>query len=295
MKYFVRDWDNNSIKSKEIMQKYSDYYKNIEKHISINIKNALYNRHDTHIFKTYFQEKDYVMELEEKIWGNAYIIFKNANIKKDINIKDEYWLYDEIYKVKEKYKIHILFNKSEIIIECDDIYIKVKDKDYFKNLYLKGFYNIDISNNDKKNITNVVKDKEFICGYSMLNTWEKLIYSFIQIYMHIQYYKYNNIEEKLENYYYNLSIEEKKSTYQTLFSELEEKLIRSVKILEQHKEKINKKDLNNIINKFFRIFNEKHITIERKNQLYLKLGEEIVVDFNNLYRIILQYINENII
>ncbi len=295
MRYFIKGWDDNSIKSKEIMQKYNNYYKIIEKEIPANIKNVLYNRHDTHILKTYFKGKDYIMELEEKIWGNAYIIFKNATIKKDINIKDEYWLYDEIYKIKEKYEIHILFNKSDTIIECDDAYIRVKNKDYFKDLYIKEDYCIDLANTDMKNIANVVMDKEFVCGYSMLNTWEQLIYSFIQIYMHIKYYKYNNIEEKLANHYYNLSVKEKKDIYQILFTKLEEKLIKSIKVLGQYNRKINEKDLNNIINKFLAIYNKNNITIERKNQLYLNLGERIFYDLNNIYKIIIQYIDKNLI
>ena len=294
MKYFVRDWNKDIIKSKKIMQEYSNYYKSIEEQISVNVKNVLYNRHDTHILSTYFQEKDYVMELEEKIWGKAYIILKNANIKESTNIKDEYWLYDEVYKINGKYEIHILFDELDIIIECDEAYIKVKSTDYFKNLYIKEDYSIDLFNN-KKDIANAVMDKESICGYITLNTWEQLIYSFMIIYLHIKYYKYNNIEEKLKNHYYSFSREEKEEIYQVLFSELEENLIRSIKTLEKYREEINEEQLNNIINKFLTIYNNKDITIKRKNQLYLNFGEEISSDLNKIYKIILQYINKRFI
>ena len=294
MKYFVRDWDKDIIKSKKIMQEYSNYYKAIEEQISVNVKNVLYNRHDTHILSTYFQEKDYVMELEEKIWGKAYIILKNANIKESTNIKDEYWLYDEVYNINGRYEIHILFDELDIIIECDEAYIRVKSKDYFKNLYIKEDYSIDLFNN-KKDIANAVMDKEAICGYITLNTWEQLIYSFMMIYLHIKYYKYNNIEEKLKNHYYSFSTEEKEEIYQVLFSELEENLIRSIKTLEKYREEINEEQLYNIINKFLTIYNNKDITIKRKNQLYLNFGEEISSDLNKIYKIILQYINKRFI
>lgn len=295
MKYFVKGWDNNIINSKKVIKKYNNYYKTIEKQISVNVKNVLCNRHDSHILKAYFQETDYIMELEEKIWGKAYIVFKNATVKKNINIKDDYWLYDEIYKIKEEYEIHILFNKSDIIIKCSDAYIRLKNKEYFKALYKKEDYSIDLANSNKKDIASVVMDKEFVCGYIMLNTWEQLIYSFMQIYVHIKYYKYNNIEEKLTNHYYELSEEERKNTYQILFSKLEERLIESIKILEKYKETINEKDLNDIISKFLAIYNKNDITIERKNQLYLNLGEEVLFDLNNIYKIILQYIDKNFI
>lgn len=59
--------------------------------------------------------------------------------------------------------------------------------------------------------------------------------------------------------------------------------------------KINEKNLDNIINKFLVVYNRNDITIERKNQLYLNLGEEQFFDFDNIYKMILQYINKNLI
>lgn len=44
MKYFVRDWNKDIIKSKKIMQEYSNYYKSIEEQISVNVKNVLFIR-----------------------------------------------------------------------------------------------------------------------------------------------------------------------------------------------------------------------------------------------------------
>lgn len=243
MKYFVRDWCEDINKRKKIMQEYNDYYKTIEQQISVNVKNVLRNKHDMHIVKAYFQEKDYVMELEEKIWGKAYIIFKNTIVKHNSSIEEEYWLYDEVYKKQDKYEIHILLSKSDIIIMCEDAYISINSKNYYKDMYIKEDYNIDLADNNKKDIANIVIDKEFTCGYAMLDQWEKIVYSFIQIYKHVNYYKYNNIDNTMERKYYNFSMREKEEIYSNLLSELEERLNKSVKVLEMNNQIIQSKEL----------------------------------------------------
>ena len=130
----------------------------------------------------------------------------------------------------------------------------------------------------------------------MLNSWEQLVYSFIQIYTHINYYKYNNIENKLVNNYYNLTLEEKQNTYKNLFSMLEENLINSIKILEKYKEIIRGKEIDKVINKFLEIYNKRDMAMERKNQLYLNLDEQIISsDLNNIYKRILECVNADLI
>lgn len=296
MKYFIKGWYEDNSKVEKIRREYNNHYKSIEDKLSANVKNMLKGRHDTHIIKTFFIENNYIMELEERIWGTANIIFCNATVKHSNNIKDEYWLYDEIYQVSDKIEIHISFNKSDIIIMCDDAYISIEDKDYFKDLYVKEDYNIDIADNNKVDIANMVMDKESVCGYIMLNSWEQLVYSFIQIYTHINYYKYNNIEDKLVNHYYNLSLEKKQNTYKNLFSMLEENLINSIKILEKYKEIIKGKEIDNVINKFLEIYNKRDMAMERKNQLYLNLDKQIKSsDLNNIYKRILECINADLI
>lgn len=294
MKYFVKDWYKDIDKSKKIIQEYNDYYKTIEQQISVNVKNVFKNKHDTYIVKAYFQEKDYVMELEEKIWGKAYIIFKNATVKCNSNIKEEYWLYNEVYKNESKYEIHILFSKSDIIIMCDDAYISIKNKDYFKDLYIKEDYSIDLADNNKKDIANVVIDKELTCGYIMLNEWEKIIYSFIQIYIHINYYKYNSIDDTIERQYYNFSTQERKEKYRQLLSELEERLNKSIKVLERNNQIMESKELSIIISEFLGVYNNKDISLYNKNQLYVNLSNEISSDINNIYISIIEYINNNL-
>ncbi|MFR0823386.1 MAG: DUF4085 family protein [Clostridia bacterium] len=298
VKYFVKGWYENSNKAKKTIEEYNHYYKSIENQLSASVKNILRDRHDTHIMNTYFIENNYIMELEEHIWGKANIIFHNATVKHSNDIKDEYWLYDEIYKVLDKIELHILLNKSEIIIICDDAYITVEDKAYFKNLYIKEDYNINIMDN-KDNIASTILNKEKVCGFIMLNSWEQLIYSFIQVYMHIRYYKYNNIDDKLENHYYkcypNLSPEGKQKIYEKLFIALEEKLINSIKILEKYKHIIKEKELDSMINKFLEIYNKKDVSVEDKNQLYLNLGEQITFDLCNIYKRILECINADLI
>lgn len=295
VKYFVKDWCKNQKKAKEIIRKYNTYYKSIENKLSINIKNILDGRHDTHIVKTYFTGNNYIMELDECIWGKAKIIFCNAAVKYNSNINDEYWLYDEIYKVLDKIELHISFSKSDIIIICEDAYISIEERNYFKELYLKEDFNIEVANNNKIDIANTVINKKGTCGNIMLKPWEKLIYSFIQIYIHINYYKYNNIEDKIANQYHNLSAEDKNNIYKILFSNLEENLIDNIKVLEKYKYIINEKELDNLIDKILEIYNTKGISIEYKNELYLNLENQIIFNCNNIYKRILQCIDENLI
>lgn len=295
MKYFVKDWYEDSDKAYKIMKEYDTHYKSIEYKLSSNVKNVLRDRHDTHIINTSFIENNYIMELEEHTWGKANIIFCNATVKHSDNIKDDYWLYDEIYLVSDKIEIHISFGKSDTIIVCDDAYISIEDKDYFKNLYEREDFKIELADTDKEDIANTVINKEHICGNVMLKPWELLIFSFIQIYSHINYYKYNNIQDKLINHYYNLSPEEKENMYRHLFSELEEKLIKSINILDKHKNIIKSQELENVIDKFLEIYNKKDTPIETKNQLYLNLDKQIpLCDLNNIYIRILECINANL-
>lgn len=295
MKYFVKGWYEDNSKAEKIIREYNNYYKSIEAKLSASMKNMLKGRHDTHIIRTYFKENNYIMELEERIWGKANIVFCNATLKDNSNIKDEYWLYDEIYPILDKIEINILLNKSEIAVVCSDAYININDKDYFKTLYIKEDFNIDLADNNKNHIANTVIDKENMCGSIMLKSWEELVYSFIQIYSHIKYYKYNNIEDKLVYHYYNLSSEDKKNMYKILFSDLEKSLIKSIKILQQYQAVIKEKELDNIINKFLGIYNQNDISMQRKNELYLNLDKKITCNLNNLYKRILECIDTNII
>ncbi len=107
VKYFVKGWYKNTNKAKKTIEEYKHYYKTIENQLSASVKNILRDRHDTHIMNTHFIENNYIMELEEHIWGKANIIFHNATVKHSNDIKDEYWLYDEIYKVSDKIELHI--------------------------------------------------------------------------------------------------------------------------------------------------------------------------------------------
>lgn len=134
MKYFKRGWFANPEKVDDIIKEYENYYKTIENQLSDNLKQVMKNRHDTHIVKTYFEDKNYIMELDEEIWGKAKFVFENADIKVTGQIKNEWWLYDEVYKVGEKSEVHILFDKAEIIILCGDAHIEIEESEYFKKL-----------------------------------------------------------------------------------------------------------------------------------------------------------------
>lgn len=292
MRYFANGWDENNVKAEKTIHEYHNYYKSIENDLPDNFKYVIRDRHDTHIVNTYFIENNYVMELEEHIWGKAKIIFCNATIKHCTHIKDDYWLYDEVYKVLDKIELHILFSSAEIVIMCDDAYINVEDKNYFKSLFEKEKYDNDVTDDT---IATVVVDKESTCGFVELKPWEQLIFSFIQIYTHIKYYKYNNIEDKLVNTCYNLSYEERQNMYEYLLSTLERRLINSIEILQKYKEIIKDKELDNIINNFLTIYNKKNISMEKKNQLYLDFGKNISFDLAKTYKKILECIEANLI
>lgn len=295
MKYFVKNWAKNDKQAEKVIKEYQEHYKTIENKLSDDVKRVIHNRHDTHIVKSYFSEKDYIMELDEEVWGKTKFIFKNAEVKRNSDIKDEYWLDNEIYKVLDKTEIHIQFNKSDTIIVCDDAYISIENKEYFKELYKKENYNIDIFDTNKTNIINEVRNKKFICGRDMLEPWEQLIYSFSEIYRHINYYKYNNIENILKYQYEKYSIEEQKEIYIKLFKQMEKDLINNINIIKKYKETIKEEDLNYIINRLLGIYNKKDVPIQNKNQLYMNFNEELKIDLNKIYKKLLEYIEEGFI
>ena len=291
MKYFVKDWYKSESQAKRIIREYNLYYQSIEKELSEDVKKVLHNRHDTHIIKTYFEKKDYVMELDEHIWGKAYFVFQDAIVSHSNNIKNEYWLYDEVYKIEDKIEIHILFNKSDIIIKCNNAYLRIEQKNYFKELYKKGNPNIELNNN----IINAVIDKEMTCGLDALKPWEQLVFSYINIYKHINYYKHNDIDFLMENHYYTYSEEEKKEIYVQLFTAIEKNIINSIEILKRYQDIIKDENLNYIIRRLLGIYNKKNIPIKEKNQLYLQLNKGLQFDFNKTYKRILTCIDEGLI
>lgn len=293
MKFFVKGWYEDYNKAEEVMRKYHNYYRTIENQLPDSIKNVLKGRHDTHIVNTFFENNNYIMNLDEHEWGKPSIIFSNAIIKKTANIENEYWLYDEVYLQLDKIELHISLSKSDIVIVCDDAYISVEDKDYFKKSYAKEDFNIDLGNN-KEDIANTVINKEKICGFIMLQPWEKLIYSFIQIYLHINYYQYNNIEDKIEKHYYNFSEEEKQNKYKILLLEFEESLRNSISILQKYKTIIDDKELDSVIKRFLETL-DSDVTLKEKNQLYLNLCKQSPKNPNKIYRRILECINGNLI
>lgn len=293
MKFFVKGWYEDYSKAEEVMRKYHNYYRTIENQLPDSIKNVLKGRHDTHIVNTFFENNNYIMNLDEHEWGKPSIIFSNAIIKKTDNIENEYWLYDEVYLQLDKIELHISLSKSDIVIVCDDAYISVEDKDYFKKSYAKEDFNIDLGNN-KEDIANTVINKEKICGFIMLQPWEKLIYSFIQIYLHINYYQYNNIEDKIEKHYYNFSEEEKQNKYKILLLEFEESLRNSISILQKYKTIIDDKELDSVIKRFLETL-DSNVTLKEKNQLYLNLCKQSPKNPNKIYRKILECINGNLI
>lgn len=307
MKYFKNGWENKK-NSDRIMKEYDEYYQSIEQQLSDRVKKAI-DRHDDHIVKMYFEDKDYIMELEEKIWGKGKIVFSNANIRHNADKQDIYWLYEEIYKVQDKLEIHISFHKSkkfsDIIVLCDDVYVRIEEKEYFKKIYNSKRYNIicDEKINNKKDsliyndeiIHNVI-DKENFSGMNMLNTWEKLIFSFYQIYMQAKCYKYNNIDELIINHYYNYSNKEKEEIYIQLFKNLEKNIIDNISILREYNNVIKNIDLKYVIEQLQLVYNKKDILIQEKNTLYLNLNEKLIdIDFDKIYEKILEYINNELI
>ena len=131
----------------------------------------------------------------------------------------------------------------------------------------------------KENIIQTVIDKEIICGYDKLKKWEQLIYSFYEIYSHIHYYNYNSIDEAVEHYPYYLSEEEKQDRYKALFTDLEERLIRSIKALEEYREVIKEKELDEVISKLLEVYNKKRYNRASKKPIISKFKQRCISKF----------------
>lgn len=339
MKYFGREWLTNPKKADEIVKEYEKYYETIENQLSDNLKQVMNHRHDTHITKTYFENKNYIMELKKEIWGKVKLIFNNAEIKAKGKIEDECWIYDEVYKIGEKLEIHILFDKAEIIILCDDAHMEIKENEYFKELNekrkksgkkiitkeenmksLMELYNqaTHLSEEERKKfletllseqiteteldpiwddeIVNTVMSKEHICGLNSLRDWEKLVYCFYNICIHVRFYKDNTIEDILTRQYYNYSSLNKKEIYIQLFKNLEKNIIDNINVLRKYNNVIKDNNLKYMIEQLQKAYNKKDIPIKEKNQLYLKLNEGLMdIDFNSIYEKILDCINKELI
>lgn len=339
MKYFKRGLFAKSEKIDDIIKKYESYYKTIESQISDSLKQVMKHRHDTHIVNTYFENKNYIMELDKEIWGKARLIFENADVKVNGKIQDEWWLYDEVYKTGEKTEIHILFDKIEAIIICVDAHIEIDENEYFKKLNekrkkdgkkiitkeehmnsLMELYNqaIHLNKGERQKflkmlslekitdteldsvwddeIISTVENKEHITGLNLLEKWERLIYSFYNIYTHVKFYKNNNIEEILVRQYHNYSDKEKEEIYIKLFKNLEENIINNINIIRKYDDIIGNHNLNYVIEQLQGVYNRKDVHIKEKNQLYLKLNERLMdIDFDSIYERILECINEGLI
>ena len=83
-------------------------------------------------------------------------------------------------------------------------------------------------------IVNTVTNKAHINGLHSLKKWEKLIYSFYETYLHVKFYKNNNIEDILMRQYYNCSNKEKEEMYILLFRNLEKNIIENITILKKY-------------------------------------------------------------
>ncbi len=326
MKYFKRGWFSNPKEIEGIINEYENYYKTIENQLSDNIKQIMKHRHDTHIVKTYVENKDYIMDLDEEIWGKAKFVFRNAEIKINGKIEDEWWLYDEVYKVGDKIEIHILFDKADIIIICDDAYIEVEEKEYLKNIYnkmntkendeiinkfIKSLEESNMSKKEKEHLkvlylyddikpicpipnklypSEIIENKKDICGYDLLNTEEKVIFHFVRMYTFI---KYNNIENIVKSEY---SMREQMETQEQIFKQFEEDMAKSLKELKKYKDIINNKEFDYIIKILLEICNKKDVPTKEKKQLYLNVkGKFKNIDFNKIYEKILKCINEDLI
>ncbi len=301
MKYFVNGWETRK-NSEKIIEQYDKYYCSIENQLSDNVKRAINYRHDTHIVKTYFEDTDYIMELDEEIWGKGKIVFTNATVRHNSDKKDVYWLYEEIYKVTDKLEIHISFykanKKSDIIVLCDDVYVRIEEKEYFKNLYNETISRLNENNNLKNDkIIQIIENKKMICGFYMLNIWEQLIFNFNQIYETIKYSKDKNIDDLIENYYYSCSETEKENIYKEKFIEYEENIKENIKILMKYREILKEQGLRYIINSVLGVYNKNNISMKEKNQMYLKTNEKLLkdVNFGKIYMRILDCIAEGLI
>ncbi len=299
MKYFVRGWFIDSEKADKIMKEYNGYYRTIENQLSDSTKNLLRHRHDTHIVRAHFIGKDYVMELDKKIWGQVKFVFYNAKVQLNDGdkIKNECWLYDEIYKLQNKIEIHILFVAVDAIITCDDAGVSIEEKEYFEELYKKEDYTMDLSQTTKTSIQNAIINKAMTCGNEKLKSWEKLIYSFLEIYSHINYYKNNTIEEKVEGHYSYSSKKEKEEIYKFLFDDLEKKITNHANTLKKYEDIIKINNFNYMVNKLIETYSSGNTPMEQKSFTYLVINEEILnqVDFKQIYKRILDCIDKGLI
>ena len=90
--------------------------------------------------------------------------------------------------------------------------------------------------------------------------------------------------------YYNYSLKEQEKIYIQLFKNLEKNIIESVQILEKYQDIIDEKELKEIIIKLLKIYNEKNIKTPDKNKLYLQITYDINIDFNRIYKRLLDCI-----
>lgn len=301
MEYYKECFINNKSVEEEKNHKIE------ERELLENAEKILNNRHDTHIVKMYFEKNNFIMDLDKKVWGQARIVFINASVKynntrektntmNNEEIQNEYWLFYKIHKTFNNLKIDISLSKYDISILCNDIYVKVEEKEYFNKLYESCTINLyEEIYDDKEGIANAVLDKEINCGKKKLTTWEQLLFSFVQIYEHFSSYRYRNIDTLMGMNYYNYSLKEQEKIYIQLFKNLEKNIIESVQILEEYQDIINEKELKEIIIELLTIYNKEKIKIADKNKLYLQLTYDMNIDFNRIYKRILDCIYEGLI
>ncbi len=325
MKYFKRGWYANPKDVDRIIESYNSYYRTIENQLSDNVKQVMKHRHDTHIVEAYMEGKNYVMELDEEIWGKARFIFENANAQINGKIEDEYWLYDEIYKLEDKIEIHILFDQADVIISCDNAHVEVEQKEYLKKIYdkmkskekdettdkfIESIEKSDMSKNEKEHLkslylrddikpiypipnkiylSEVIENKTGTCGYDLLRKEEKVISQFIYMYTFVKHNKINENAKQLHNKY---SIEEKE-----IYIKIEKDIIKSIETLREYEDIFAIKELNYIIEKLLEIYNKKDISGQEKNQLYIETNEKLQkeIDFGKIYMRILDCIAEGLI
>lgn len=291
MKYFTRKWAEDPFENPRVMLEYEKYYKTIEKQIPENMQRIIKDRHDTHISRAYFKENDYVMETSKEIWGCAKFIFKNATLIENGRIEDEWWLYNEIYKLENKLEIHILFDRADVVITCDNMQMEIEKIEYFKDLYgKKNKLGEDYDNILDNEIVTTVINKEFICG--TLEDWEQIIFSFSQIY----YMKNINIEDTMIYNYCKLTQNEKNEIYEKTFKNFEENLEIHIKTLNKYRNLIKDNDLNYVIDELMKAYNRQDILLKEKNKLYIQTNKKFAnIDFNKIYIKILNCINDRLI
>ena len=79
MQYYKEGFNNKTVEEEK-------NHKSEKRELLENAEQILSNRHDTHIVKMSFEEKNFIMDLDKKVWGQARIIFVNASVKYN-NIK----------------------------------------------------------------------------------------------------------------------------------------------------------------------------------------------------------------